>query len=119
MDEWQYRQHLENSARRIRRATRAEDAAVGVLRWVGKNVRRREAAETAWHRVVPPRWADQTAILNIDAGTLIVSVANAPLRFELMRRTPQLERQLAAQAGGLKRIRFVHTPGEDTPHDDS
>jgi hypothetical protein len=73
-------------------------------------LRRRQLAEAAWQRVVPPAWAGETAVDGIPSqqhDTVTIAVCSSPLLFELRRRQTALERDLARLAPGIRRIHFV------------
>jgi len=104
MTESQYRQLLQN--RGVREAGRLFDgpAAGNVLRQARRVLRRRAAAQRALAAIVPEAWLRQAELEMLANGTLVVRVGDAATCEQWRRRSVQLQRQLAAQTPGLRRL---------------
>jgi hypothetical protein len=70
-------------------------------------LRRRELATTAWARVVPPAWAEDTVVSGVQRDTATICVTSSPLLCELRRRQAALEQAVARSAPGIRHLRFV------------
>ena len=77
-------------------------------------LRRRELAQTAWERIVPPEWLRDSAVAGVSADhkdTATVAASNSALLYELRRRQSALERSLSRLAPGIRRLRFAVAAG--------
>jgi hypothetical protein len=86
-----------------------------VLRKAARQVRQREAAQKAWHQVVPPAWLDYTQVLGIEDGMIEIGVAHATVLYDIRRQKTKLERRLSQLVEGARGLRFVTGPEAGEP----
>jgi hypothetical protein len=106
--ERQYEQMLRNGAARSapRRLGDGPELA-SLVRHAARGVQRLDDAAAAWERVADPAWAGRTAVVSRTGDCLVISAADATLRYHLTRHAAQLRAALAALLPGVRTLRFV------------
>lgn len=103
MRDEQYRQLLENRARRPLTPLFHGGAGTRAVRLAARSAQRRERAGKALAELLPPEWVALTHVEALEHGTLFVRVANAAIRERLRREAAPL----AHCVPGVSRIRVT------------
>lgn len=114
MNDAQYRQMLANSRRRAAVPLGATGLVDRVVDRAARLARRREAAEAAWLRLVPPELRGRARVVGMKGRTLLVAAPDAVHRHRLQQHAERIARQMAGAGAGFAEIRFLFDADGDT-----
>ena len=105
--ERQYEQMLQNGAGAGPQRLGTGPELAAILRRAARGVQHRDDAAGAWERVADPAWVDRTAVVSRTGDCLVISAADATLRYHLTRHAARLKAALATLLPGVRELRFV------------